>query len=391
MNRSRLLMAIVACMALLVSACGAQVDDSAGETAPAEDPAAVDDAADDAADDTGGDTDAAAEGGGDVPTISFVSFTNDITEMAGQQLLGLEERFEEAGFEAEVTTAAPAGAEDHEGMDRILQDVATIAPDYVIVNPSSYALVEDRLLEIQEAGTTVIVGNIDPAGLEEPAELEPLTWVAVDEYAMGYNGAEYMATQYCEEGAEDLQVVPFYGPAASEISQNRVGGALDALEEVLGGCGIEYEIVDEVFSEFDRQRAFDFAERIATAHPDLDLIIGANSNTALGVMESLDAQGRLEDIDILGMGGQLDELAAICRGDINAAGFRDPLQMGFDMAEAVMSHAQGNADDVPEVTLSEIPVTHDCATVFETAPIEMLDLEGFIDNIPPELFEEFAG
>lgn len=370
---------------LVLTACGAEIDDDAADApAPDADAGATDDT-----DDGGGSDEVAAEGGGDIPTISFVSFTNDITEMAGQQLLGLEEEFEEAGFEAEVNTAAPAGAEDHEGMDRILQDVATIAPDYAIVNPSSYELVEDRFAEIIDAGTTLIVGNIDPAGLEEEPSIEPLTWVAVDEYAMGYNGAEFMANEYCEEG-EAIDMVPFWGPAASEISQNRIGGALDAFEEVLGECGVEYEIVDEVFAEFNREQAFNFAERIATANPDLDLIIGANSNTALGAMESLIAQGRIEDIDILGMGGQLDELAAICTGEIEAAGFRDPLQMGYDMASAVMMHAEGNEDEVPEVTLSEIPVTHDCESVFEVAPEFMLELEGFRDNIPEEMWNEYA-
>lgn len=383
MKTARRSMAFVAA-ALMVSACGAEIDDD-GAAAPGP---SADDGGTQETDTAETDGGASAESG-DVPTISFVSFTNDIGEMAGQQLFGLEEEFARAGFEAEVTTAAPAGAEDHQGMDRILQDVATVAPDYVIINPSSYELVQDRLEQIIEAGSTLVVGNINPGNLEEPPTIEPLTWVAVDEYAMGHNGASYMAEQYCEEG-EDITVVPFYGPAASEISQNRVGGALDALDEVLGECGVEHEIVDEVYSEFDRELAFDFAERIATAHPDLDLLIGANSNTALGAMESLSAQGKLEDIDILGMGGQLDELAAICKGDIEAAGFRDALQMGYDMAAAIMAHAEGNADDVPEVTLSEIPVVHDCETVFEAAPMEVLELEGFRSNIPEDMWNEYA-
>lgn len=367
--------------ALMLSACGAEVDDTADD-----DPGAAQTEEATAAADDGGDG-----GDGEAATVEFVAFTMDITEMAGQQLVGLETAFEEAGFDYELGTSAPAGAEDHQGMDRILQDIATVAPDYAVVNPASYELVDERLAEIAEAGTTVIVGNIDPNTLEEDPSVDALTWVAVDEYAMGYNGAEFIAQEYCDEGREDVQVIPFWGPAASEISQDRIGGALDALEEGFSECGIEWSIpVDDIFAEFDRERAFNLTESTVTAHPDVDLMIGANSNTALGIMESLELQGRLDEIDVMGNGGQLDELAAICRGDISAAGFRDALGMGMDMASAVMAHHEGNEGDIPEVTLTELPVTHDCESVFEHVPMLMLDTDGFRDNLPEGMWEEYA-
>ncbi|NDL56840.1 sugar ABC transporter substrate-binding protein [Phytoactinopolyspora mesophila] len=381
MRYRRRLGALTAAAALfIVAACGAEIDDDADEVPTAQDG--------DNEDSDEVDTDLEADGDG--PLVTFVSFTQDITEMAGQQLIGLEAAFERAGFTYTLSTAAPAGAEDHEGMDRILEDIATLAPDYAIINPSSYALVDDRIVEIEEAGTVVIVGDIDPSNLEEEPEADPLTWVVTDHYQMGYVGAEHMAHEYCEAG-EDITVVPFWGPAASEISQNRVGGALDALDDVLSECGLSYEQIDEVFADFDQELAFNYAESIGTAHPDLDLIIGANSNTALGVMESLITQGRMDDIDIIGNGGQLDELAAICTGGIAAAGFRDSQLMGAEMASAVMAHWEGRSDEIPEITLTDLPVTHDCATVFEHAPIEMLELDGFRSNIPDEMWDEYAG
>lgn len=404
-RRTRMAAAVVAATALVLAACGAEVDDDAADTTTdAEDDGddaaddgdddagdEGDDAADDAGDD-GDDGDDAAEGDGDTMDVSFVAFTMDITEMAGQQLAGLEHEFEEQGVDFNLDTAAPAGAEDHEGMDRILQDVATAAPDYAIVNPASYSLVDSRLADIADAGTTVIVGNIDPETLEDPPSVDPLTWVAVDEYGMGNVGGEFMAQQYCDEGREDVKVVPFWGPAASEISQDRIGGALDALEEGFDECGIEWEVsIDDIFAEFDRELAFNLTENVVTSVPDVDLLIGANSNTALGIMEALSAQGRLEDIDVMGNGGQLDELAAICRGDIAAAGFRDAFEMGRNMARAAIMDWEGNTEEVPEVTLSELPVTHDCDTVFEYVPMEMLDNDGFRDNLPEGTWEEYVG
>lgn len=371
---------------LLLSACGTDDTEPSTDDGGTEDSGDADEG-DDSADDSGDEGDDSGEASGDATDVLFVSFTNDITEMAGQQLVGMEREFEEAGFNVEIDTAAPAGAEDHEGMDTILEDAITVAPDYLVVVPSSYSIVEDRLLEIQEAGIPTIVVNFFPGMLEEEPKIDPVAWITVDEYEMGYNGGEWMAQQYCDEG-RDISMVPFYGPAASEISQQRLGGALDAFDEVMGECGQSYTVEEDIFAEFDRQRAFNFAEGIATKYPDLDLIIGANSNTALGVMEALIAQGRIDDVDVLGMGGQLDELAAICRGDIAAAGFRNSVIQGNDMARTIMSHSAG--EEVEEVVLSEIPVVHDCETVFEEMPEFMQEFDGFRRNVPDDLFEQYA-
>ncbi|MDA3026534.1 MAG: sugar ABC transporter substrate-binding protein [Actinomycetota bacterium] len=332
----------------------------------------------------------AAEAEADETTkVLFISFTNDITEMAGQILEGMEIEFENAGFAVDIQTAAPAGAEDNEGFDRLLQDAITINPDYLMVLPASYDLVEDRLVEIQEAGIQTIVVNYFPGMLEKTPRIDPLTWITVNEKLMGEVGGKYMAEQYCAEG-KSPNVVPFYGPIASEISIQRMGGSLDTMEEVLKACGQKLVVLEEIYADFNREKAFTFAENIATKYPvgKLDLIIGANSNTALGAMEALTGQNRLADVDILGMGGQLDELAAICRGDIKAAGFRDSLRMGSTIANTVMDTVAGKAVD--KITLPPIPVVNDCETVFKELPELFWEFEGFRRNISDEMFNQYA-
>lgn len=359
--------------ALLLAACGGE-EEAAETTAPAAPAESTDEAAEPA----------------EVPEVLFVSFTNDITEMAGQILEGMTREFAAAGFEVDLQTAAPAGAEDNEGMDRILDDAKTINPDYIIVLPASYSLVEDRLVELEEAGIPTIVANFFPGMLENAPRIDPLTWITVNEELMGEVGGTYMAELYCEEGVSP-RVVPFYGPAASEISQRRMGGAIGALEETLAACGQELVILEDIFAEFNRERSFTFAENIATKYPagELDLIIGANSNTALGAMEALIGQGRIEDVDILGMGGQLDELAAICRGDITAAGFRNSLLMGSSIAQTIMDTQAGM--EVEKITLPPIPIVYDCETVFAELPELFWEFDGFRRNIPDDLFAQFAG
>ena len=323
-------------------------------------------------------------------SVLFLSFTNDITEMAGQILEGMQREFVSAGFAVDVQTAAPAGAEDNEGFDRLLENAITINPDYLIVLPSSYDITEDRLVQVEEAGIKTIVVNYFPGMLENEPLIDPLTWITVNERLMGEVGGQFMGEKYCEEG-KSPNVVPFYGPSASEISIQRMGGAIETMTTVLAACGQEITILEELYVDFNREKAFTFAENMATKYPagELDLIIGANSNTALGAMEALIGQNRIDDVDILGMGGQLDEVAAICRGEIQAAGFRDSLRMGSTIANTIMDDTAGMA--VEKITLPPIPVVHDCATVAAELPDVFWEFEAFQRNISEEMYAEYFG
>ena len=323
-------------------------------------------------------------------SVLFLSFTNDITEMAGQILEGMQREFVSAGFAVDVQTAAPAGAEDNEGFDRLLENAITINPDYLIVLPSSYDITEDRLVQVEEAGIKTIVVNYFPGMLENEPLIDPLTWITVNERLMGEVGGQFMGEKYCEDG-KSPNVVPFYGPSASEISIQRMGGAIETMTTVLAACGQEITILEELYVDFNREKAFTFAENMATKYPagELDLIIGANSNTALGAMEALIGQNRIDDVDILGMGGQLDEVAAICRGEIQAAGFRDSLRMGSTIANTIMDDTAGMA--VEKITLPPIPVVHDCATVAAELPDVFWEFEAFQRNISEEMYAEYFG
>jgi ABC-type sugar transport system substrate-binding protein len=105
-------------------------------------------------------------------------------------------------------------------------------------------------------------------------------------------------------------------------------------------------------------------------------------------MEALIGQNRIGDVDILGMGGQLDEMAAICRGEIKAAGYRDSLLMGATIAKSVIDTEAGL--EVEKITLPPIPLVYDCESVFKEMPEVFWEFEGFKRNISEELFNQYA-
>lgn len=351
--------------ALVLAACGA--DDGDTTDAGTDDAATTDDA----------DGDAPADADGDL-TIAFVSHTQDITDLFGQLKVGFEDTLADAGIVYDLISGAPPASDNHEAMDRILTDLQAASPDYIVFGPSSFELNQPRLVELEDAGTKIIMTDYPPP--PEGFDIDPLTWVIYDHYDMGYLSAGVAAQQMCDEG-RDFQVAMFYGPAASEISDLRMGGAAQALEDITAECGVSYEIVVEEFTEFNREMAFNRTEDVITAYPDVDVIVGANSNTALGIMEALVADGELDGRLVIGMGGQLDEMAAICRGEIFAAAFRDPRDMGMLAAEALIADLEGRQGDIPEVSFTDMPVLTDCDTIFEFVPRPILEQDDFRNNL----------
>lgn len=317
--------------------------------------------------------------------IAFVSHTQDVTDLFGQMKLGFEAALEEAGVDYELTAAAPPNSENHEAMDRILTDLRAVGPDYMVFGPTSYELNEPRLEELESDGTDIVMVDVVPP--PSPA-IDPLTWVVYSHETMGNVAASTVASQACESGDDDVQVALFWGPAASEVSQERGLGIIEGLETTFAECGVSYTIVEEVFADFNLEKAYNLMDGVATAHPDMDIAIGFNSNTALGMSQSLLTTDRLEGVSIVTMGGQPNELAALCRGEINNSVFRDPWDMGRLAAAAIISDLAGEAESLEEIVYTDLAPITSCDDVFNAVPRDILEQDEFRGGIDESLWQD---
>ena len=311
--------------------------------------------------------------------VAIVGGLSDITQFHGQFFLGIRDVLENyEGAEFKVTTYSPAGGlEDEIGMDKILTDMATLAPDYVVFIVVHWDTVFDRLMALQNAGTNLMIVEFAP---KNAGDLKPFAWAVTDHLESGKVTGKSAAEHMCRDfPGETVKGAMFHGTAASEIGIERMKGIAEAFPAGLAECGKKVEIVEEVFANFNRERAFQLAQQVATAHPDINIMFGANSNTSLGIMEGLRIVNMLDKVKITGIGGQLEELAAICRREILTAGVRDPRGQGKNAGQAIVGHMEGKPFEVmnyaPQVAVSN------CEEVFAFYPVEMLDNPGFKGNI----------
>jgi ABC-type sugar transport system substrate-binding protein len=344
--------------------------------------------------DTGGTTSptGSPDAGAGKIRIAYVSPVQDVTDGPGQSLIAMREELAAAGIEYDEFAAAPSVHDDVVAYDRILGDVVTLAPDYAVVFPAtSWQELFPRLEELEAAGTKIIAANV-PNPEPDSYPFEALTYISVPEDLMGQMAGETVAAEACRLQRNPLNLAIFHGPPASEIGQTRASNFLVALASGLEECEIELNVPQQVYTNFNRELAFTTAERVISANPEINVIFGANSNTAMGVMAALEgldvALGGDEGVWIVGQGGQLDELAAVCRGDVLTAPSRNPRDLGAGAAQAIQRDLKGEAVEL--ISTTPLYPVSSCDEAFEAVPLRILETDAFRTLIPEGLWNELA-
>ena len=322
--------------------------------------------------------------------VSYVSPNADVTTGPGQTLIGVTEGIEKLEGEFKFFSAVPPSHNDPAAFDRILSDQVVLAPDYLMVTPAtSMEDIYDRLNEVAAKGTELII--FSPLLDFDNVPIKPISYIVVPEDEMGRMAGRDIARMACEEKRDPVNLAMFHGIPTSEIGKQRSGGFMEAITAGLKDCNITLNVVREEFTNFNREQAFKTIEPVVTAHPEINVVFGANSNTALGVMEGLQSIGKTPGKDgiwIAGQGGQLDELAAVCRGEIMSVPFRDPRKMSDIALDVMQKHMAGQGDSIEKVIFTQlVPITN-CDQIFETVPRAMLESEGFRPLIPESMWQE---
>jgi len=321
--------------------------------------------------------------------IAFVAPRLDITEFFGQFYDEMRIQLDESGLNYSVMEAAPPGAQmDHEGLDAILGDIRSFGPDYLVFVISEWHTVEPRVREIIDEGVHVLLVDHIP----EHTDVQPIAWLATDHVESGYITGYAAAEHFAEIGQDHVNIALFHGTAGGEVGIDRMNGYQAGFADGAEDFGLTYEIVEEVWTEFDREQAFNVSQNVALAHDDLDLVLAANSATALGVMDGFRNLGVLDEIEITGIGGQLEELASIIQGDILTAGVRIARAQGAEGAKMLLEHMRrGGAADLQNLNYGYQTVVWDAEDIFEAYSIGMLDHPEFRNNLPEGVWEEYAG
>ena len=174
--------------------------------------------------------------------------------------------------------------------------------DFITIQPVDNAALNPSLEKAADAG--VIVVNAYGQGEEDPLK-DKIYQVNFAQKEVGMLEAE----TYIEMEGEEGKVALIGGLTGADNSRLRSEGMREVLEKYPG-----IEIVQEVFCDWDRQKAMAAAEDIITSNPDLKAFLVQDDSMSWGVAEAIEAAGKQDQIKIASQGFYESSIPAIKEG-----------------------------------------------------------------------------
>ncbi|MDE0521603.1 MAG: substrate-binding domain-containing protein [Boseongicola sp.] len=271
----------------------------------------------------------------DTMRIAYLSPSFDISDAWERVFWSMQGRLEELGVDFEVQQLAVASHVDHAGQLAQVESVIAGGVDYVFLGPTEFEAAIPALRKLKQAGVPTVVYNFTTPHEDESARA--MSYIAFAHYPGGVKSGEWAAEQLGGKG----KVLILRG-APGVVSDERGGGFLSVVEQ-----HPDIEVVMGPYTDFDRAKAYDAAQNMLAAHPDINLIYGMSTTIGLGAAQVVRQMGKSEEILTMGFGGTGDEITAMKEGWLTASVLRPIDDSGVAVADAFVAHSKG--EEVPLV------------------------------------------
>lgn len=197
-------------------------------------------------------------------------------------------------------------------IDKMINNMETAiasSADAIVVLPLDGSALAPVTNDAAAAGISVIAfrGTIDS---------DKTVYVGSENIESGELQGEYLAKTL----PENAKVLYMTGTAGMSVTVDRQEGLHHALEEA-GRTDVEF--LAEKDANFDKAEGMKLMEDWIQSFPEVDAVIAANDQMALGAMEALKAADRLEGVAIAGVDGMEEAIKAIKNGDMAMTAFQN--------------------------------------------------------------------
>ncbi|MFJ1736342.1 substrate-binding domain-containing protein [Streptomyces sp. NPDC088254] len=193
-----------------------------------------------------------------------------------------------------------------------LQNFTSSGVDSIIVNPVDSDAAGPSVRSAGKADIPVIAVD---RGVNK-ATTEAL--VASDNVA----GGELAAKTVAEKLGGSGKIVILQGQAGTSAARERAEGFAKGLKAFPG-----IQLLAQQPADFDRTKGLDVMSNLLQAHPDVQGVIAANDEMALGAIKALGAKAGTS-VQVVGFDGTPDGLKAVEEGTLYASVAQQPSQLG---------------------------------------------------------------
>ncbi|MFD3501983.1 substrate-binding domain-containing protein [Streptomyces sp. NPDC058676] len=193
-----------------------------------------------------------------------------------------------------------------------LQNFTSSGFDAIIVNPvdSDAAGPSVRAADKAEIPVVAVDRGVNKATTD--------ALVASDNVAGGELAAKTVAEKLGGKG----KIVILQGQAGTSAARERAEGFAKGLKAYPG-----IQVVAQQPADFDRTKGLDVMSNLLQAHPDVQGVIAANDEMALGAIKALGSKAGTS-VQVVGFDGTPDGLKAVAAGTLYASVAQQPTQLG---------------------------------------------------------------
>ncbi|MDX2679607.1 ABC transporter permease/substrate-binding protein [Streptomyces sp. NY05-11A] len=206
-----------------------------------------------------------------------------------------------------------------------LQNFTSSGYDSIIVNPVDSDAASNSVKAADKAKIPVIAVD---RGVNK-ATVDAL--VASDNVAGGELAAKTVAEKLGGAG----KIVILQGQAGTSAARERAEGFAKGLKAYPG-----IQVVAQQPADFDRTKGLDVMSNLLQAHPDVQGVIAANDEMALGAIKALGSKAG-KSVQVVGFDGTPDGLKAVEQGTLYASVAQQPSQLGSIAVDNALKALQG--------------------------------------------------
>lgn len=276
-------------------------------------------------DSSGGSDSASAD---DTKTIGFTNMAN--TDVFCKYTMDQFETFaKEKGWEVKTADANLDTSKQISQIDTFISSKV----DGIVIEAVDYEAIVPGIEAANKAGIPVIALIVDAAGGE-------FTYIGSDNYQCGEAQAEY----YTEVLPQDAKIVYLAGTPGLNHSTLRRDGFFENFKRD------DVEVLDELAGDFEREKGMKIMQDWLQAYPQIDGVVCANDQMALGAIQALKSANRLDGVVVCGVDATEDGMQSIKDGEMSAS----MLYNGIVQAETAVSTLESifNGEDVEERIIS---------------------------------------
>ncbi len=243
---------------------------------------------------------------------------------------------EEKAGELDIELIVQDGQNDSSTQSANLEAAIAQGVDGVVISPKDAQALAPAIQAVIDAGIPVVTVDRAVQGVE------PLGHVGADNVRGGEKQGEYLLEILPEGG----RIIELQGTVGASPAIDRSAGFNSVIAD-----RPEYEIVFQQSADFKRDLGLTVSEQALQANPDIDAIVAANDDMALGAAEA--AAGAGIDVPIIGFDALPEALQAVQEGTLAATVEQFPGGQTAGAMEILINYLRDGTEPTERTTLIE--------------------------------------